>query len=323
VITMKTALIFGVDGQDGSYMADMLLSKGYRVIGWIPDGIPEKYNNIRHIQDQILLTRGSMLDQHSLTQCIETHQPDEIYNFASPSFPASSWNAVLEVGEVTALGVARLLEAIRLTQTGVRYYQASSSELFGFAIETPQNETTPFHPRNPYGVAKLYAHWLTVNYRQKYSLYTVCGITYNHESPRRGKEFVTRKIVSEAVRIKLGLSNELQLGNLDARRDWGFAGDYVEAIWRMLQQEEPEDYVIATGKTFSVREFCDIAFGCLGLDYRDYVVQDPMFWRPVEVMQLVGDNRKIKRNLGWEPKISFEKLIQMIVAAELRVLSSS
>lgn len=320
---MNTTLIFGVDGQDGSYMADLLLSKGYHVIGWIPDGIPINVNNIQQIQDQMLLTKGSLLDQEELFRCIEEHRPDEIYNFASPSFPAGSWNSVIELSEVTALGVAHLLEAIRLTRPGTRYYQSSSSELFGIPVEVPQNEDTPFHPRNPYGVAKLYAHWLTINYRQQYGLFAVCGVAYNHESPRRGQGFVTQKIASGAARIKLGLAHELRLGNLDAQRDWGYAGDFIEAMWMTLQQEEPEDYVIATGKVHSVREFCEIAFGHLDLDYQDYVIQDPLFYRPAEVMQLVGDNSKIRKKLGWEPKTSFEQLIRMMVTAELQELSAT
>jgi GDPmannose 4,6-dehydratase len=313
----------GVDGQDGSFMAEFLLSKGYRVIGWVPEGIPINKTNLQQFLHKISLIEGTLVDQDRLLDDIHKIQPDEVYNFASPSFPASSWESVVAMSDVTALGVARLLEAIRQVNPQIRYYQASSSELFGSPMASPQTEETSFNPRNPYGVAKLYAHYLTKNYRQKYGMYAVSGIAYNHESPKRGKEFVTRKITSQATLISLGLGQELRLGNLDARRDWGYAGDYVVAMWMMLQQQEPQDYIISSGETHSVRDICKIAFSHLGLDYRDFVVEDPQFYRPIEPVQLVGDSSRIRQELGWEPKITFYQLIQMMVDHDLLELNKT
>jgi GDPmannose 4,6-dehydratase len=313
----------GVDGQDGSFMAEFLLSKGYRVIGWVPEGIPINKTNLQQFLHKISLIEGTLVDQDRLLDDIHKIQPDEVYNFASPSFPASSWESVVAMSDVTALGVARLLEAIRQVNPQIRYYQASSSELFGSPMASPQTEETSFNPRNPYGVAKLYAHYLTKNYRQKYGMYAVSGIAYNHESPKRGKEFVTRKITSQATLISLGLGQELRLGNLDARRDWGYAGDYVVAMWMMLQQQEPQDYIISSGETHSVRDICKIAFSYLGLDYRDFVVEDPQFYRPIEPVQLVGDSSRIRQELGWEPKITFYQLIQMMVDHDLLELNKT
>jgi GDPmannose 4,6-dehydratase len=317
------ALIMGVDGQDGSFMAEFLLSKGYRVIGWVPKGIPINKTNLQPFLHKISLIEGTLVDQDQLFDDIQKTQPDEVYNFASPSFPASSWESVVAISDVTALGVARVLEAMRQVNPQIRYYQASSSELFGNPMASPQTEETAFNPRNPYGVAKLYAHYLTKNYRQKYGIYAVSGIAYNHESPKRGKEFVTRKITSQAALIKLGLGQELRLGNLDARRDWGYAGDYVVAMWMMLQQQEPKDYIISSGKTHSVRDICKIAFSHLGLDYLDFVIEDSHFYRPNEPVQLVGDSSKIRQDLGWEPKITFEELIQMMIDHDLLELGAS
>jgi GDPmannose 4,6-dehydratase len=314
---MPTALILGIDGQDGSYLAELLLKKGYAVVGWVPENLRVSFNNLDHIQESIQVVKGDLRSQSSLDTCIETYKPDEIYNLASPSAPAKSWESVIETGDVTALGVARLLEAIRHHHPEAKLYQASSSELFGNPVEVPQNENTPFHPRNPYGIAKLHAHWLIVNYRQKYGLFAVSGILFNHESPRRGLNFVTRKITNGAVKIKLGLADELELGNLNAKRDWGFAGDYVHAMWLMLQQDEPQDFVIGTGKTHSVGELCVAAFGYLNLNYQDYVIVAPKFYRPNEAKTLVADCSKAKTRLGWTPQVSFEELIQMMVASDL------
>ncbi len=318
---MKRALIIGVDGQDGSYLAELLLSKNYEVVGWIPANITVSLRNIAHLNGRIQLVRGDLLSQSSVIECLEENVPDEVYNLASPSFPAGSWNLIDAIGEVTGLGAARLLQAIRLAKSGVRFYQASTSEIFGSPAEIPQKETTPFKPRNPYGVAKLYAHWMTVNFRDHYGLYAVSGILFNHTSPRHGLEFVVRKITHEAARIKLKLSNTLSLGNLDARRDWGFAGDYVEAMWLMLQQDHPDDFVVGTGETHSVRELCELAFGTLGLDYREYVLEDPQLYRPVEIRQLVACPTKANNILGWKPRISFEQLVRMMVEADLKTLS--
>jgi len=278
------------------------------------------FERIQHIQDQIDVIQGDLHDQSSLMDCIEQYKPDEVYNLAAQSFVPTSWNQPVLTGEVTGLGVTRMLEAIRQINPGTRFYQASSSEMFGKVHEVPQRETTPFYPRSPYGVAKVYGHWITVNYRESYNLYAVSGILFNHESPRRGVEFVTRKITYNASRIKLGMAKELRLGNLDSRRDWGFAGDYVEAMWLMLNREHAEDYVIGTGKTHSVREFCDKAFGYLDLDYNDYVVQDPRFYRPAEVDLLVSDPSRAYEELGWEPKVTFDGLAQMMVDHDLRRL---
>lgn len=317
---MSKALILGVDGQDGSYLVEFLLARGYQVVGWVPAGIPVNTGNLWRVLEDITLVSGDLGSQASVDGCLEEHRPDEIYNLAAPSSPSASWNNPIMVGEVVGLGVARLLRAIHQICPTARFYQASSSELFGEPVEAPQRETTPFHPRNPYGIAKVYAHWMTVRYRQQYNLYAAAGILYNHESPRRGPDFVTRKITRYAAQIKLGLANQLPLGDLNARRDWGFAGDYVEAMWLMLQQERPDDYVIGTGVTHSVREFCELAFACLDLDYRDYVVQDSSFIRPPETAQLVADVSKAQRELGWQPKKSFEDLVHTMVEADLQRL---
>ena len=319
---MATAIIFGVDGQDGSYLAELLLERGDRVVGWAPEAVPLVYSNIDHLRGQIKLLRGDLTQQDHLVACLEEYKPDQVYNLASPSSPVASWDSPVVVGNVTGLGAARLLEAVRLVTPAAHYYQASSSEIFGDPLEVPQNEQTPFQPRNPYGIAKLYAHWMTVRYRQKHGLYAVSGILFNHESPRRGLHFVTRKITHTAARIKLGLADRLALGDLEARRDWGFAGDYVRAIWLMTQQEQPQDYVIGTGQTHSVRELCEFAFGYLDLDYRDYVVQDERFMRPVETRLLVADPSRAKNQLGWAPEFSFEALIGMMVQADLSRLET-
>ncbi len=318
---MPTALITGITGQDGSYLAEFLLSKGYQVVGMVRRSSTVTFERINHIQDDIIIAQGDLHDQSSLVSLIETYQPDEVYNLAAQSFVPTSWSQPVLTGEATALGVTRLLEAIRLVNPKIRFYQASSSEMFGKVREVPQRETTPFYPRSPYGVAKVYGHMITVNYRESYEIYAVSGILFNHESPRRGLEFVTRKITYGAARIKLGLANELRLGNLEARRDWGFAGDYVEGMWMMLQQAEAEDYVLGTGVTHSVREFCELAFAHLGLDYRQYVVQDPRFFRPAEVDLLVADPTKARQKLGWQPKMSFEELVHMMVEADLKRVS--
>lgn len=320
---MPTALITGINGQDGSYLAEFLLARNYQVVGWVPDFPDINLDNIKHIQGDIQLVRGSLLDQDGLDELMLVHQPDEIYHFASPSSPSASWNKVVEVGEAAGLGVARLLEAVRKHVPAARFYQSSSSELFGMPVDVPQDESTPFHPRNPYGISKLYAHWMVTNYRQRYGLYAAAGILYNHESPRRGNQFVTRKITREAARIKLGLANELALGNLEARRDWGYAGDYIEAIFAILHQDEPEDFVIGTGTTHSVREFCQAAFSYLGLDYQDYVRVDPAFFRPVETQQLVANPSKANIKLGWQPRTTFPELVEMMVEADLRKISAS
>lgn len=315
---MPTALITGVTGQDGSYLADFLLTKGYQVIGMVRRSSTVTFERIQHIQDDITIVQGDLHDQSSLMVVLEEYQPDEIYNLAAQSFVMTSWSQAVLTGEVTALGVTRLLEAIRSVNPKARFYQASSSEMFGKVVEVPQRETTPFYPRSPYGVAKVYGHWITVNYRESYNMYAVSGILFNHESPRRGLEFVTRKISDGVARIKLGLAKELRLGNLDARRDWGFAGDYVEAMWLMLQQDKPDNYVVGTAETHSVREFCEIAFGCVGLNYQDYVIQDPHFYRPAEVDLLVSDPSKARKVLGWHQKIGFKELVEMMVEADLK-----
>ncbi len=317
---MPTAIITGVTGQDGSYLAELLLSKGYRVIGMMRRSSVVTFERIQHIQDQIDIIQGDLHDQSSLMDLIEQFKPDEVYNLAAQSFVPTSWNQPVLTGEVTALGVTRMLEAIRLLSPKTRYYQASSSEMFGKVHEVPQRETTPFYPRSPYGVAKVYGHWITVNYRESYNLFAVSGILFNHESPRRGTEFVTRKITYGAVRIKLGLAKDLHLGNLEARRDWGFAGDYVDAMWRMLQNDQPVDYVVGTGETHTVREFCEKVFCYLDLDYHDYVVQDPRFIRPAEVDLLVADSTRVRQSLGWSPKIDFDGLAEMMVDADLKHL---
>jgi GDPmannose 4,6-dehydratase len=314
---MPTALITGITGQDGSYLAELLLEKGYRVVGVVRRSSTTPYERIGHLVDRIELVSADLLDQTSLTDVVADTQPDEIYNLAAQSFVQTSWNQPVLTGEFTALGVTRMLEALKKAAPKARFYQASSSEQFGKVVETPQRETTPFYPRSPYGVAKVYGHWITVNYRESFGLYAVSGILFNHESPRRGLEFVTRKISDGVARIACGLSRELRLGNLDARRDWGFAGDYVDAMWRMLQQDEPDDYVIGTGETWSVREFCQHAFATVGLDYREFVVMDKRFERPAEVDLLVGDPSKAKAKLGWERRVGFVDLITMMVEADL------
>ena len=314
---MKKALITGITGQDGSYLADLLLSKGYQVHGMVRRASTETFDRIAHIKDKIVLRQGDLLDQFSLVKLMEEIQPDEIYNLAAMSFVPTSWSQPVLTGEFTGLGVTKMLEAMRMVCPKARFYQASSSEMFGKVRETPQTENTPFYPRSPYGVAKAYGHFITVNYRESYNLFALSGILFNHESPRRGLEFVTRKISNGVARIKLGLQDELRMGNLDAKRDWGFAGDYVEAMWRMLQQDTPDDYVVATGETHSVREFLEIAFAHVGLDYRDYTVVDPAFIRPAEVELLLGDSTKARTQLGWAPKVDFPGLVKMMVDADV------
>ncbi len=317
---MPKALITGITGQDGSYLAEALLRKGYEVVGMVRRSSTVNYERIAHIQGSIDFVNGDLLDQISLIDAIKIHEPDEIYNLAAQSFVQTSFGQPVLTGETTALSVTRMLDAIRIVNPTIRFYQASSSEMFGKVAEVPQTEATPFHPRSPYGVAKVYGHWITVNYRESYNLHASSGILFNHESPRRGLEFVTRKISYGAASIKLGLEEKLSLGNLDAKRDWGFAGDYVEAMWMMLQQEQPDDYVICSGMTHSVREFCDLAFSHLGLNYEDHVVVDEQFFRPAEVDLLVGDYGKANRVLAWEPSTSFKDLVAMMVEADLALL---
>ena len=314
---MPRALITGITGQDGSYLAEFLLAKGYEVVGVVRRTSHHSYERIDHLLDRVTILPADLLDQHSLTTVLKETEPDEVYNLAAQSYVPTSWSQPVLTGEFTALGVTRILEAIRLAWPKARFYQASSSEMFGRAMETPQKESTPFYPRSPYGVAKCYGHWITVNYRESYNLFAVSGILFNHESPRRGIEFVTRKVTDGVARIKAGLSKELRLGNLDARRDWGFAGDYVDAMWRMLQQSEPEDYVIGTGETHTVRELVEIAFQHAGLDWQQYVKIDPRFVRPAEVDILLADPSKAARDLGWKPTVTFEGLIRMMVDADL------
>ena len=317
---MPKALITGITGQDGSYLAEALLHKGYEVVGMVRRSSTVNYERIAHIQGSIEFVNGDLLDQVSLIDAIKIHEPDEIYNLAAQSFVQTSFGQPVLTGETTALSVTRMLDAIRIVDPKIRFYQASSSEMFGKVAEVPQTESTPFYPRSPYGVAKVYGHWITVNYRESYNLHASSGRLFNHESPRRGLEFVTRKISYGAASIKLGLEEKLSLGNLDAKRDWGFAGDYVEAMWMMLQQEEPDDYVICSGMTHSVREFCDLAFNHLGLNYQDHVVVDEQFFRPAEVDLLVGDYGKAKKVLAWEPSTSFKDLVTMMVEADLALL---
>lgn len=314
---MPTALITGITGQDGSYLAEFLLDKGYRVVGVVRRSSTTPYERIAHLVDRVELVSADLLDQTSLTDAVHDCQPDEIYNLAAQSFVQTSWNQPVLTGEFTALGVTRMLEAMKKAAPKARFYQASSSEMFGKVHESPQRESTPFYPRSPYGVAKVYGHWITVNYRESFALYAVSGILFNHESPRRGLEFVTRKITDAVARIKLGQQKEVRLGNLESRRDWGFAGDYVEAMWLMLQQKQPDDFVISTGETRSVRELCEAAFSHVGLDYKKYVVQDPKFFRPAEVDLLVGDPGKAAKVLGWKPKVTFDELVRMMVDADL------
>lgn len=316
----KRALITGITGQDGSYLAEWLLSQGYEVYGLVRRSSTINYERIAHIQDDIKLVSGDMLDSASLVKALQEARPQEIYNLAAQSFVQTSWNQAVFTGDVTALGVTRLLDAIVQVDRDIRYYQASSSEMFGKVIEVPQKETTPFYPRSPYGVAKVYGHWITVNYRESYNMHATSGILFNHESPRRGLEFVTRKVTYYAAKIKLGLIDTLPLGNLDAQRDWGYAGDYVKAMWLMLQQDTPEDFVIATGKTHSVKRLVEIAFETIDKNWQDYVTQDPRFMRPAEVDLLIGDPTKAKEQLGWEPEVSFEDLISMMVEADIQLL---
>lgn len=318
---MAIAIITGVNGQDGSYLAEYLLDKNYTVVGWMPEHIPVSLEYIEPFIDKIDLIKGNLSNQNHLSWMISEYSPDEVYHFASPSSPAKSWNSAIEVGESAGLGVTRILEAIRITKPDTKFYQASSSELFGSPLEVPQSELTPFQPRNPYGVAKLFAHMMVVNYRKKYGMYAAAGILYNHESPRRSPEFVTRKITMTAVKIKLGLSKQLHLGDLEARRDWGYAKDYITAIYAIMHQEKPQDFVIGTGKTHSVRDFCRVAFSFLGLDYNEYVVQDSTLIRPHENKQLVANPSKAKNLLGWEAQTSFEELVELMVQADLHRLS--
>jgi GDPmannose 4,6-dehydratase len=319
---MPKALITGITGQDGSYLAEFLLEKGYEVIGMVRRSSTVNFSRIQHFQDEITLASADLLDQVSLVNVLREYRPDELYNLAAQSFVPTSWKQPVFTGSVTALGVTRVLEAIRTVDENIRFYQASSSEMFGKVREVPQSEQTPFYPRSPYGVAKVYGHWITINYRESYGLHATSGILFNHESPRRGLEFVTRKVTHGVARIKLGLDDELRLGNLDSRRDWGYAGDYVYAMWMMLQQPEPDDYVIATGETHSIRELCEEAFGCVDLDWQEYVKQDPRFMRPAEVDLLVGDASKARRVLGWEPKVTFRELVRMMLDADLALLRS-
>ena len=314
---MPTALITGVTGQDGSYLADFLLDKGYKVVGMVRRSSTVTFERIQHIQDDLIIVQGDLHDQSSLVDIIEEYKPEEVYNLAAQSFVPTTWSQPELTGEVTALGVTRLLEAIRLVNPKTRFYQASSSEMFGKVQEVPQKESTPFYPRSPYGVAKVYSHWITVNYRESYDIHAVSGILFNHESPRRGLEFVTRKVTYGAARIKLGLAKEIRLGNLESRRDWGFAGDYVEAMWLMLQSKKPNDYVIGTGETHSVKRLCELAFGAVGLEYKDYVVQADEFYRPAEVDMLIADPSRANKELKWQPKIDFKGLIKMMVDADL------
>ena len=315
---MVKALITGITGQDGSYLAEFLLKKGYEVYGMYRRSSVETFGRIDHIKDKINLVCADLTDQSSLNETIRTINPDEVYNLAAQSFVPVSWTQPLLTSDITALGVTRLLEAIRHINPKIKFYQASSSEMFGKVQETPQTEKTPFYPRSPYGVSKVYSFWITKNYRESYDMFCCNGILFNHESPRRGKQFVTRKITDSVVKIKLGLQKDLGLGNLDSKRDWGYAGDYVEAMWLMMQQDKPDDFVIATGETHSVREFCEIAFKRVGLNYEDYVKKDPKFFRPAEVDLLVGDYSKAKKELKWEPKIKFKELIEMMVDADLK-----
>ncbi len=317
------ALITGITGQDGSYLAEFLLEKGYEVVGMVRRASTESFERINHIKDRIALAQADLLDQLSIVRMIEEHRPDEVYNLAAQSFVPTSWDQPTLTGEFDALGVTKMLEAIRLVNKKIRFYQASSSEMFGKVHEVPQTEKTPFYPRSPYGVAKVYGHWITVNYRESHGIFACSGILFNHESPRRGLEFVTRKITDGAARIKVGLTDKLALGNLDAKRDWGFAGDYVRAMWMMLQQSEPEDFVISMGENHSVKEFVELSFGHLDLDYKDHVVVDPRFVRPAEVDVLLGNPAHAKRKLGWEPTVSFEELVKMMVDADLKRLSGT
>lgn len=314
---MPTALLTGITGQDGSYLAELLIKKGYRVIGVARRSSTVNYERIHHLLDDITVVQGDLQDQGSLLAMLEEYKPTEVYNLAAQSFVPTSWNQPALTGDITAIGVTRMLEAIRFVNPKIRFYQASSSEMFGKVMEVPQSEDTPFYPRSPYGVAKVYGHWITVNYRESFNIFATSGILFNHESPRRGIEFVTRKITDGVAKIKTGKAKELRLGNLEAQRDWGFAGDYVEAMWLMLQQEKPDDYVVGTGETHAVREFCEIAFAHVGLDYKEFVVMDEKFYRPAEVDLLISDPSKARQQLKWEPQVSFKELVTMMVDADL------
>ncbi len=316
----KRALITGITGQDGSYLAEFLLEQGYDVVGMVRRTSTVNFERVKRIQDKITLVTGDLLDEVSLINMLREYRPTEVYNLAAQSFVQTSWGQPVFTGETTALGVTRMLDAVRIVDKDIRFYQASSSEMFGKVVEVPQRETTPFYPRSPYGVAKVYGHWITVNYRESYELHASSGILFNHESPRRGLEFVTRKISHGVARIKLGLDKDLHLGNLDAKRDWGYAPDYVEAMWLMLQQDQPNDYVVATGETHSVREFAQLAFGYVDLNYEDFLVQDERFMRPAEVDLLVGNPAKAHEVLGWKPKTRFEDLVRIMVEADLNLL---
>lgn len=319
---MKRALITGITGQDGSYLAELLLEKGYKVYGMVRRSSTENFERIEHFKDEIELRQGDLLDQLSIIKIIEESQPDEVYNLASQSFVPTSWTKPILTGEFNALGTTKVLEAIKQVNSKIKFYQASSSEMFGKVSESPQNEKTPFYPRSPYAVSKVYAHFITVNYRESYGMFCCSGILFNHESPRRGKEFVTRKITDGAARAKLGIQNDLALGNLEAKRDWGYAGDYVEAMWLMLQQDEPDDYVIGTGVSHSVKDILEVAFGCLDMDWQKYVRIDSKLYRPAEVQTLCADASKAKKKLSWYPRTSFEDLIKMMVDSDIRILSS-
>jgi len=316
---LKKALITGITGQDGSYLAEFLLAKGYDVYGMVRRSSTVNYERIQHIQDRLKLTQGDLLDQNSLIEALRFSEPDEVYNLGAQSFVPTSWNQPVLTGEFTSLGVTRVLEAIRTVNPKIRFYQASSSEMFGKIQESPQNEKTPFYPRSPYGVAKVYGHWITVNYRESYGMFCCSGILFNHESPRRGLEFVSRKVTNGVAKIRLGLQKELRMGNLEARRDWGFTGDYVEAMWLMLQQDEPEDYVIATGISHSVKDLVQVAFDHAGLNWEDHTIIDPRFLRPAEVDHLLGDSQKARAKLGWKPRVTFDELIKMMVDHDLRL----
>ena len=319
-MSQKRALITGITGQDGSYLAEFLLQQGYQVIGMVRRTSTVNFDRIKHIQDDIEVVQGDLLDQSSLIEILREYRPQEVYNLAAQSFVPTSWKQPVLTGEFTALGVTRILEAVRNVDPAIRFYQASSSEMFGKVQEVPQTEKTPFYPRSPYGVAKVYGHWITVNYRESYNLYACSGILFNHESPRRGLEFVTHKITHGVAKIKLGQAKDLHLGNLESKRDWGYAGDYVRAMWLMLQPDQPDDYVVASGETHSVREFCELAFDHVGLKWDQYVVQDPAFMRPAEVDHLIGNPAKAGRVLGWEPSVSFPQLVQMMVDADMETL---
>jgi len=316
----KRALITGITGQDGSYLAELLLEKGYEVFGMVRRSSMENFDRIKHIKDRINIRQADLLDQYSIIRLIDEAKPDEVYNLAAMSFVPTSWNQPVLTAEFTGIGVTRVLEAIRVVNPKIKFYQASSSEMFGKVKEIPQKETTPFHPRSPYGVAKVYGHYITVNYRESYDIFGVSGILFNHESPRRGIEFVTRKVTYNAAKIKLGLSKELRMGNLDSKRDWGFAGDYVKAMWMMLQQEKPDDYLVATGETHSVKELVEVAFSYLDMDYRDFVKIDESFKRPADVDLLIGDYSKAKEKLGWKPEVNFEDLVKMMVKSDIEAV---